>query len=369
MRATNVPEDLAGAILTIDLDAVVANYRLLRERAATETAAVVKADAYGLGAARVAPRLWGAGCRIFFVAHPAEGIQLRAILPTEAEIHILNGLLPDTAAYVAHRLIPALGSLVEIERWRAAGGGHACDIHVDTGMLRLGLAPAELARLAAEPGCLDGLDVRFVMSHFASADDDATPQNAAQAEAFRRTREILPMGLTSFANSAGIFLGPEYRGDVVRAGFSLYGGSPTPWTQNPMRQTVKLMGRVLAVRDAEPGDTVSYGATYKVEKPMRIATVGVGYADGYPRSLSGRGHGHIDGVRLDVLGRVTMDLIMLDASAVPADNCRPGAWVELIGPNVPLDAVAEAAGTIGYEILTSLGPRYHRRYLPDENGG
>lgn len=366
MRASNVPEDLAGAILTIDLDAIVANYELLRARAATETAAVVKADAYGLGAARVAPRLWQAGCRIFFVAHPAEGIALRATLPPEAEIHILNGLLPGTATYVEQRLIPVLGSLAEIDRWRAEGGGHACDIHVDTGMLRLGLAPDELAALAAAPDRLAGLDVRFVMSHFASADDDKTPQNAAQRDAFWAARKILTMGQTSFANSAGIFLGPEYRGDVVRAGFSLYGGSPTPWTANPMRQAVTLIGRVLAVRDARPGDTVSYGATFKAEKPTRVATVGVGYADGYPRALSSKGFGNIDGVRLPVLGRVTMDLIMLDASAVPADNCRPGAWVELIGPNVPLDAVAEAAGTIGYEILTSLGPRYHRRYLPGE---
>lgn len=235
MRVSNVPEGLAGAILTIDLDAVVANYLLLRERAATETAAVVKATAYGLGADRVASKLWDAGCRIFFVAHPAEGIELRAVLP-DAEIHVLNGLLPDTAAYVAHRLVPVLGSLAEIARWRAEGSGRPCDIHVDTGMLRLGLAPAELARLAAEPKHLAGLDVRFVMSHFASADDEGTPQNAAQLRAFQAAREVLPMGRTSFANSAGIFLGPEYRGDVARAGFALYGGNPTPWAPNPMRR-------------------------------------------------------------------------------------------------------------------------------------
>jgi len=365
MIENSVPSHLAGAVLTVDLDALAANYRLMRDTAGgAEAAAVVKADAYGTGIAQAAPRLWAEGCRTFFVAHVGEGVRLRSLL-ADADIHILNGLLPGAEeAYIEHHLVPALGSLDEIARWKSACGAapRPCGIHVDTGMLRLGLPPDELDAIAGDASLLDGLDIRLVMSHFASADEE-TPQNADQLARFRRAREILPMGRSSFANSSGIFLGAKYRGDVVRPGVALYGCNPTPGRENPMRPVISLEARILQVRNAAPGETVSYGATYSVEKPMRIATVSAGYADGYLRSLSGAGRAYIGGRPVPVVGRVTMDLTMLDVSDVAPETCRPGDWAELIGPHIAVDEVAALAGTIGYEILTSLGRRYHRRYL------
>jgi alanine racemase len=367
MSVHNPPETQAGAILTVDLDAIAANWRLLRDAAdGAETAAVVKADAYGTGIDKVAPRLWDEGCRHYFVAHLSEGVDLRAVLPAEATIHILNGLLPGgTALYAEHDLVPALGSLDEIDRWIAhcSASPLPCNIHVDTGMLRLGLPPDELDILAADGSRLGKLDVQLVMSHFASADEEDDGQNQKQIAAFQRARAMLPMGRASFANSAGILRGPAYRGDLVRPGIALYGSNPTPWVENRMHPAVTLETRILQVRDARPGDTVSYGATYTVEKPMRIATVSVGYADGYLRSLTGGGRAFIGNQAVPILGRVTMDLTMLDVTDIDPAKCRPGDLVELIGPHIGVDEVAARAGTIAHEILTGLGGRYHRRYV------
>ena len=363
-----VPEHLAGAILTIDLDAVAANYRTVLDHLnGVASAAVVKADGYGLGADKVGPALAAAGCSIFCVAHIDEGIRLRAVLP-DADIHILNGFLPGAAeAYAEYHLIPALGSLFEIAAWKAhcANTPLPCDLHVDTGMLRLGLPPDELAAIADDQTLVSGLDVRYVMSHLASADEPGSPQNRRQLTAFHAARRILPMGAAWFANSSGIFLGPDYHFDMARPGVALYGVNPTPGRPNPMRPTVHLKARIAQVREARPGDTVGYGATHAVNGAAKIATLPVGYADGYLRSLSGAGSGTIDGIPVPLVGRVSMDLITLDVSTVPEAQCQPGQWVDLIGPDNTVDAVAEAAGTIGYEILTSLGRRYHRVYTGD----
>ncbi len=354
-------ECLTTAILDIDLDAVVANYRSLLDRlGGVASGAVVKADGYGLGAARIGPALATAGCREFFVAHVSEGIALRRHLP-DSHIHILNGLLPGAeAAYREHRLIPVLGSLGEIDAWR--GSSLPCDIHVDTGMLRLGLPPSELGQLADDPSRLDGLDIGLVISHLASADEPDSPQNAEQLEAFRAARRILPQGRACLANSSGVFLGADYHFDLARPGVALYGVAPVPGQPNPLQPVVTLKARILQVRDARPPETVGYGAAHAVTTPARIATLGVGYADGYLRSLSGRAQGFIEDTPVPVVGRVSMDLITLDVTAVAEPLTRPGQWVELIGANNPIDAVALAAGTIGYEILTNLGPRYHRTY-------
>lgn len=365
MTGCPTPEAEAGAVLSIDLGAVADNYRILKERLdRAECAAVVKADGYGLGAAQVAQVLFDAGCRQFFVAHVGEGVRLRQTLDN-ADIHILNGLLPDAeATYRTHRLIPVLNSLAEIDAWRDNADTRTlpCDLHADTGMLRLGLQPKDVQTLAEQPERLSGLDIRVVLSHLASADDADSPQNSAQLEAFERTRTALPMGRASFANSSGIFLGSDYHFDLARPGVALYGVNPTPDHPNPMRPTIQLKARIAQIRDAQADETVGYGASHTVGGPTRIATLAVGYADGYLRSLSGRGYGYIGDHKIPLVGRVSMDLITFDVTAVPQELCHPGAWVELIGPHRSVDDVATEAGTIGYEILTSLGARYHRVY-------
>jgi len=362
----HVHENRAGAVLTIDLDAVRANYRILLDRLnGIPSAAVVKADGYGLGAEKVAPALVAAGCDTFFVAHLEEGVQLRPRVP-DGNIHILNGFLTDAAdTYREYRLIPVLGSLGEIAAWRGycANDALPCDIHVDTGMLRLGLPPNELDKIADDPSLVAGLEIEYVISHLASADQAESPQNPTQLIAYREARKILSTGKACFANSSGIFLGPEYHCDLARPGVALYGVNPQPGTPNPMRGAVTLMGRILQVRNADMPQTVGYGASYNVLKPSRIATVPVGYADGYLRSLSNRASGYIGDHRVPLVGRVSMDLITFDVTGVPDHLCRPGAWIELIGHNRPVDDVAADAGTIAYEILTSLGRRYHRAYI------
>jgi alanine racemase len=371
MNTDDIPENLAGAVLTIDLGAVRANYRHLKQQlGGLPCAAAIKADAYGLGAAQVAPVLAAEGCNHFFVAHVAEGIELRNLLPG-AEIHILNGLLPDSeAAYREHRLIPVLGSLPEIDAWLAYCGGNSlpCDLHVDTGMARLGLPPSEVAALGADADRLANLDVTYVMSHMASAEEDS-PQNALQLKRFLDARQHLPMGRASLCNSSGIFLGADYHFDLARPGVALYGVNPTPARHNPMRSVVSLKARVLQVRDAVSGDTVGYNATHTITAPTKIATVPVGYADGYSRALSNCGQAVINGILVPVVGRVSMDLITLDVSAVPdADNLR-GAWAELIGerPGITLQDIAAAIGSNEYEVLTSLGRRYYRCYIDAAN--
>ncbi len=354
-------------VLTIDLDAIARNYRRLAERAkGAECAAVVKADAYGLGMAEAAPALARAGCLTFFVAQLDEGLALRGILPG-AEIYVLNGAMPGTeAVFAERRLMPVLNDLGRIEAWAALcreRGPRPAALHLDTGISRLGLPPDELERLAAEPERLAGIDLRLVMSHLACAEEPDNPMNAAQADEFDAGRARLAAAPASLANSSGVFLGPRFHYDLVRPGAALYGVNPTPGAANPMTQVVRLEVQLLQVRAVDSPRTVGYGATHRIARPSKIATVAMGYADGYLRSLSGRGQCHLDGVAVPVVGRVSMDLVTLDVSEVPPEAARPGAVVEVIGERHPVDAVAQEAGTIGYEILTSLGRRYHRRYL------
>ena len=357
----------AAAVLTIDLGAVVANWRALRDRVAPgDCAAVVKADAYGLGAMRVAPVLAAAGCRTFVVAQLEEALALRAVLP-DAEILSLGGLPAGSeGAFAAHRIVPTLNHLGEIDSWaafcRGRGAALPAAVHIDTGMNRLGLGPDELDRLAEEPGRLAGIGLRLWMSHLACAEAD-TPMNAQQLGRFRMALARLPAAPASLANSSGIFLGPAYHFDLTRPGCALYGVNPTPHTANPMRQTVRLEARVLQVRSVDSPMTVGYGATHRIAGRGKIATIAAGYADGYLRSLSGRGHVFVNGVPAPVVGRISMDLITVDVTGLPDGAVAPGALVELIGPHRPVDTVADEGGTIGYEILTSLGPRYHRAYV------
>lgn len=358
----------AGAVLTIDTGAIRANYSILCARSApAQCAAVVKADAYGLGAARIAPVLAAAGCRTFFVATVDEALALRQVLDDERTICVLSGITAGIEdLYLAHRLIPVLNALGDLDAWtavaRRTGAAVPVALHVDTGMSRLGLPEAELAALSDDPSRLDGLDVRLVMSHLACADEPDSPMNSAQLQAFRAARQRLPAAPASFANSAGVFLGRDYHMDLARPGIALYGGAPYPQNPNPMAQVVRLQAKILQVREIDRGRTVGYGATHRADRRERIATIAVGYADGYLRSLSGRGNGTIDGIRVPLVGRVSMDLVTFDVSGVPEHAARPGATIDLIGPHNPIDVVAADAGTIAYEILTSLGARYHRVY-------
>ncbi|MDA0703803.1 MAG: alanine racemase [Proteobacteria bacterium] len=356
-----------GSVLEIDLSAIQTNYRrLLAELNGVASAAVVKADAYGLGADRVASALRSVGCRVFFTAHLGEAADLRAALP-DVEIFVLNGALPGAEADLAALdLRPVLNSLDDLDRWtglaRSLGRILPAALHLDTGMARLGLPPSEIDRLVAEPDRLDGVALHYIMSHLACAEEPGDPMNEAQCHAFEAARARLPAAPACFANSSGIFLGPRFHFDLARPGVALYGANPTPGRSNPMAGTVRLSAPILQVRAIDPPASVGYGATHKIDRPARIATVAVGYADGYLRSLSSSGRCHLGGYDVGVAGRVSMDLITLDVSEVPAEVAHPGAEVEIIGPNQTIDQVAERAGTIPYEILTSLGQRYSRTY-------
>ena len=364
---------LAGAVLTIDLDAVTDNYRLLRRRAAPAAcAAAVKADAYGLGLEAVAPALAAAGADTFFVALPDEGIMLRALLP-RARVAVLNGLFPGCERdYVEHRLVPVLNQLGEVERWAgcasSAGRPLPAFVHLDTGINRLGLDAGELARLAAEPQRLTGLKVLAYMSHLAGADVAGHPMTADQRERFTAALARLPKAPASLANSSGIFRGSAYHFDMVRPGCALFGINPTPERPNPMRTAVRLMARILQVRDVDSFQTVGYGATHQVRRKSKIAAISVGYADGYLRSLSNRGAVGIAGQTAPVVGRVSMDMITVDVTDCPAEQIQVGTWVEVIGPDRLPDVVAQEAGTIAYEVLTALGSRHARLYVGGETG-
>lgn len=367
-RAIPIVARPSQSVLTIDLAAVAANYRTLRARlAGAACAAVVKADAYGLGALQVAPTLAAAGCREFFVAQLGEAARIKPALPARALVYVLHGVLAGEEAEFRHGgLIPVLNDGGQIARWvtaaRSAGRRLPAILHVDTGMSRLGLSTAEALQLAADPTHLAGLDLRYLMTHLACAEEARHPLNAAQLAAFRRVRRAFPKLRATVANSSGIFLGRAYHLDLVRPGAALYGINPQPGRPNRLRHVTRLEGKILQIHDVDPPNTVGYGATHRVAGRTRIATVAVGYADGWPRSLSNRGSAFIGDVRVPIIGRVSMDLMTLDITAAPAATA-PGGMVELMSERLPVDDVAAAAGTIGYEILTRLGARYHRSYV------
>jgi alanine racemase len=362
----------ACAVLSVDLDAVAANYDILKKKAGgAQCAAVVKADAYGLGLAPVATRLAREGCRHFFVAQFPEAISLRETLDDvgqDGAIYVLNG--PDKGAereFENARAIPILNSLQQIHSWSSHAIERAAPqeavLHIDTGMTRLGLTENEVKELATDRARLDGLNIRFVMSHLACAEENKNPLNHQQRNTFESLRSLLPTAPASLANSSGIFLGDKFHYDLVRPGSANYGISPVLNESNPMRQVINLKGEILQVRVVDTNMTVGYGATYRVTRPGRIATVAVGYGDGYPRQLSNRGHGYLGGTLVPMVGRVSMDLTTFDVTDVPESDCQPGMMIDLINDRHTVDDVAREAETIGYEILTNLGNRYQRRYL------
>ncbi len=357
--------DRAGAVLEVDLAAIVANWRLLcAKHPSGPVAGVVKADAYGLGARLVASALYEAGCRHFFVAFPDEALEIRDLVP-DAMLAVLGGLLAGCEAdYLAHDIVPVLGALSEVDAWtstaRSSGRALPGILYVDTGMSRLGLDARELAVLQQNHGRLAGIGLRYVMTHLIASEVVADPLNHRQRESFAAACAGLPQAPRSFANSSGIFLGDGWASDLARPGAALYGINPTPDAANPMRLPVRLRARVLAVRDVPPGTSVGYNATWHAAGPSRIATAAIGYADGLHRTLSNQGRAFFDGGPVPLVGRVSMDLTTFDVTEAP--GVVPGAWLEIIGPAQTPDDLAAAAGTNGYEMLTSLGHRFHRIY-------
>lgn len=366
-----VPPD-ARAVLRIDLGALRENWTLLNAATGNaECGGVIKADAYGLGLEPIAHALTREGCRTFFVTTLEEGRQARTVQPG-AVIYVLDGLLPDAEEYYSgFDLRPVLSSLAEVRDWArycsSLNRRFPAAIHLDTGINRLGMQAEEVEQLFRLPSLLAPFEVSLVMSHLACADHPGSPKNIDQRRRFDELRVKLPHARASLANSGGVFLGPEYHYDLVRPGIALYGGRASEVGTNPMRPVVKLMARILQVRDVPAGETVGYGAIWKVATMSRIATIAVGYADGFLRSLSGpSGHpgpiGYIGDYPVPVVGRVSMDLVTVDVTGVPEPLARRGAWVEVIGDRVTVDDLTDKAGTIGYELLSRLSRRVHRIY-------
>jgi len=357
----------AGALLTVDLGAVRENYRRLKNRLGNAVCAgVVKADGYGLGASEVAKALAKEGCEAFFVAHLDEGARLRAALGDKPAIYVLNGVQPGAELEaVAAGLTAVLNSAGQLAAWRDAarrtGRKLPAVLQVDSGMSRLGMAPAEAEAVSADADAFEGIDLKLVMSHLACADEPRHPANHAQLLEFERLRALLPPVPASLANSSGIFLGPAYHFDLARPGAALYGINPTPQSVNPMLPVVRLEARVIQTRSLAKGAGIGYGHTAIAQGPLETATISLGYADGWHRRAAASAW--FGAVRLPFIGRVSMDSIILDISALPAGRLRPGDFVELIGLSQTVDEVASLAGTIGYEVLTSLGHRFHRRYV------
>jgi alanine racemase len=357
-----------STLITIDLDALTANYRYCRDRVGPAScAAVVKADAYGLGLARIAPALFSAGCRQFFTATHGEGVALRALLPN-ADVYVFEGVTALSAgAFREHGLVPVLITPGQSADWaaRARREGRALPavLDIDTGMTRLGFGRQELQQLLAHGADLDGLDIRYVMTHLACADERGSARVGEQLQRFDELRRLLPPAPTSIGNSAGSLLGAASCGDMARLGIALFGGNPYLDERHPAEPVLRIQSSILQLREISEPTPVGYGSTWTAPPGARIATVGTGYADGYPWSLGNRGVAAVGGHRVPVVGRVSMDLITLDVTGVPDALVQPGCLVDLIGPEVSLEEVAERAGTINYEILTRLSQRARRLYI------
>lgn len=363
----------ARGLLTVDLAGIKANWRWLAAVArGAECAGVVKADAYGLGIEPVAKALWEAGCRTFFVATLSEGRRLKVALPA-ATAYVLDGLLPGTAPlYPSYGLRPVLGSRPEIEEWaayaRSVGARLPAAVHIDTGMNRLGMTVEDVEAVAADPAPFEAFPVTLIMSHLACGDTPGSPMNARQKALFDALRAKLPAAPASLSNSAGTLLGADYRYDLVRAGIALYGGRALEGRPNPAAKVVRVEARILQVRQSEAGSTVGYGAAYTLTRPSRLATIATGYADGFLRSISGPigrppPPAYVAGYPAPIVGRVSMDVVTVDVTDIPTALAQRGAWAELIGRHVGIDDLADSSGTIGYEVLTRLGPRFQRVYL------
>ena len=370
--------DLAGGRLTIDLGALVANWKLLAKHAGkAECAAVVKANAYGCGIEPVVEALSNAGCKTFFVALPEEGMRVTKT-NHNARCFVLNGLFPEAAPhYLDAGLTPILGSVFEIETWAAFAQSKStalpCALHMDSGMTRLGVSLDELRSVVSQDALMKHLDVQLFMTHYACADDIDHPKTHVQREVFLQGAALLPGVPRSAANSAADLQADGHEFELARPGVAIYGGEALNDVENPMQPVVTLEGRILQIRTAKTGDTVGYGGAETLKRDSRIAYISVGYADGYHRGSSNMGvpmrnvappaQAAFKGQLINGVGRISMDLSGFDVTDIPEDQIAAGDWIELFGETIAVDDVARAAGTIGYELLTGLGNRYARIYV------
>lgn len=369
------PSDHYGGRLTIDLDAIAANWAFLRSKLkdGTECAATIKANAYGTGQDHVAKQLSDAGCKTFFVAVLTEAVSLRKTVP-DAVIYVLDGLFPGTEQhFIANNLRPVFGSFEELLEWievcKTAGKSLDAAVHVDTGIHRLGLSPAEFSEALSNPDVMGCFSPTLIMSHLACGSEPDHPMNRRQLDLFNEITDPLAHIPRSLANSAGVFLGPDYHFDLARPGISLYGGKAIDTMPNPMEPVAKVEARIMIIRYVPKGDTIGYGAHQTATRSLKNAVVAAGYADGMIRKAGSTdsapgGFGMIDGHKAPILGRISMDMITLDVTDVPEHLLKRGAFVEMLGPNVAAADLAAYAETIDYEYLTSLGRRFERVYGP-----
>ena len=339
--------------LRVNLDKIASNYSYLRSLGNKNCAAVVKANAYGLGVKQVAKTLFTNNCTEFFVATLAEGIELREILPT-ANIFVFHGVRQsEVAEFLHHSLMPVLNDLAQVEIWSEAG---KYALHFDTGMCRLGLEFSDIKNLRISP------NLQLIMSHLACANEPQNQKNAEQLELFRKITQYFPNIPASFANSSGVFLGQDYHFDLLRPGCSLYGISPNTTLPNPMQNVVTLSAPVLQYRRIEKDQTVGYGASAIIKKGSILATVEIGYADGFLRTLGNKINGYVKNIKTPLIGRVSMDMVSVDVTNVPEYLLSNNLRIEFINDIQPVDFIAETAQTIGYEIFTRIGSRVKRVY-------
>ena len=358
----------ANSFLVIDVDAIVSNYQTLRSKLTNaHCAATLKANAYGLGIKKIAPALDKAGCPTFFVATLDEAVELRKILTSKRKsILVLNGFLTGTGSiFKQYNITPVLNNLCQLEKWvdfnTTLKERQKAALHLDTGMNRLGLDNTDLRRLMNNPQILIKANIYMLLSHLACSDEPKNPMNKNQLLEFNSWIKHLPSMTASFANSGGIYLGEKFHFDLVRPGLALYGSVPGH-LQNDLKNCISLYGRVLQLREVDKGQVIGYGGTYKLPKKARIATIGVGYADGYQRVLSGSSTVFHRGFPLPLVGRISMDSITVDISSLPDNNLKEGDFVELLGKHFTIDQAASLAQTVPYEMITGLGRRHYRYY-------
>ncbi len=363
MNKSDFPPD-SQATLTIDLKAIVENYQNCNHLAGgVECAAMVKADAYGMGIEQVAPTLFHkAGCKNFFVANLAEAIKLRSFTP-DAIIYVLNGIFPNHIDYfIRHNIRPVLNDLDQIRLWAEipSTARPPCAIHFDTGINRLGLSPKETKLFINDTSMRERLDISLIMSHLACSDDRTNPMNAQQLADFTTITRHFPGTPASLANSGGILLGPDYHFDMVRPGLLLFGGNPSNGVMpENIRAAFQITGKILQIRTLEPGQSVGYGATWTASKTCHIATINIGYADGYLQMFNNCGFAYADKTKLAIVGRVSMDMIAVDVTDI---KIKTGGDVELLGAHITLEMASEVSTLSQYEILTGVRERYQRIY-------